>query len=696
MRDPATERPHPPPLGPSPTPRWGITWHGTASPEAVTHAIEAVSKEMGMRCQQQALPSGTVEIETIQESSWTRTLIGLLPQKVLWRIETRGQELTVTADFRAFLWFQALVLSLFALGLSLPLACVWTLNQPWIAAVPGLRPVLGLVAVLAPCLVVAIPTLLGALGGGWVGMSLWQPVVERVERTGGALEPTDSGVSRRYLMALVAMALLLGAAVSPLVWVGLQDVTWYQPVTLISLTLLTALEGVTLVGVWILARRRGAGLRAEPVLVGVVTSASILFLLLPVLFLGWAGYDDAALENIQRSNEAAGWGAGVLVFLGLLVSAGLFLTANGIRLSISGWLVLKRMQQHRDRGVYRQAVQGGALLRLVRQIFVGIWALSAVLLVGGLSLVGLLALGSIGWLPVVPETGMEDILAAALAFVLGLPWKDPVLSALTHVAYLLYSLGLVGLFGFSVGQLWWARRRTRHDLLEAMPGDSPEHLRLQKTTADLCEKAGVTSLRLAIRDERTIEAYSHAFGLLRQERFIEVSEGALRHLTEEELRALIAHEMVHHLRGDVRIHNRLRWLGRLTFVGDGFVRALLDSVGDEAEADRAAVSELGASPEALLRCLWKIRNVNRFAQQEDRALPDGPPVSLERPLQASENWRKLLTEELKSLTWKERWRWAWRLFVWQYFVPMDLHYWHPGRGDRESALEALMETKADA
>jgi len=695
MLDSATEGPQVPPPSHGPDPRWGITWHGEASPETVANAIEAVSTAMGLRCQRWPLPSGAVEIETVQEASWLRTLTRLLPQRVLWRIEGNDKDLTVTADFRAFHWFQALVLGLFVLGLTLPLVCFWALNQPWINAVPSLRPVLGIVALLAPCMVVVVPTLLGILGGGRVGMSLWQPLLKRVEKSGGVLEPAGTGISHRYVVSLVIMTLLLVAAVSPLVWLGLRDLGWYHPVTQFSLLLLAGLAGVTLLAASVLGLRRGAGLRTEPVLVGVVTSVSVLFLFLPTFVFTLAGFDAATLEGIDESGGAAGWGAQMLFFVGLLVSVGVFPTAKGIRSSIPGWLVLERLHRYRDRGVYRLAVKGGPLLRLLRRIFVGLWALSAVVVAGGLGLVGLMALGSTGWPPFVPETGVADILAAALAFVLGRPWDDPVLSALARIAFLVYGLGLIDLFTLSVGQLWWARRRTRRDLLEET-GDSPQHRRVRKLVAELRKNSGLGPICLAVRKTRPIEAYSHAFGLFGQERFLEISEGALRHLTDEELRALIAHEMVHQRRRHVQTHNRLRWLGRLTFVGDGFVRALLDSFGDEVEADRAAVLKVGVPAEALLHCLWKIQNVNRFARQKDRTILEGLPASLERPLQASGDWRKLLTEELTRLTRKERWHWAWRLFVWQYFVPMDLNYWHPGRGDREAALRTLMEAKPHA
>jgi Zn-dependent protease with chaperone function len=681
------------PATPAQSALWAATYRGNCTPETAVTAIEAVSAELGMRCRRRVLHGSAVEIKALQEASWVRVITRRLPQRILWRVESEGDALAVTADFRAFRWFWGLVLGLFVCGLGLPVGSFWALGQPWAERLPLLRLLLGAVSLLAPLMVVAIPGLLGVLGGGRVAMSVWQPVLERVEKSGGLLEPVGSGLSRRYVASLAAMTLLLIAAVSPLLWLGLRDLGWYGSGTLFFLALLVGLGGLALLGAGVLARRRGAGLRAEPVLVGVVSSASVLFLLLPVLLLGLAGFEAATLETIGWSEEAAGWGSMILVFLGVIVSVGVFLTGSGIRLSVPGWVALERLQRHRGRGVYRQAVGGGALLRLVRRVFVALWGLTALFLVAGLGVTGSIAIRSWGPLSAATEVSVADILAAAVAFVVGRPWNDPALSTAFRFAFLLYSLGLGGIFILSVGQLWRSRRVTRRSLRAAALEDSPEHRRVQELTAQVCPQAGLAPVRLAVTSERAIEAYSHVFGLLGRERFLEISGGALRHLGDEELRALIAHELAHHLRGHLATHNRLRWLGRLTFVGDGFVRALLDSFGYETEADRVAVRELGARPEALLRCLWKIRSVNRFAGQGSRRIPDGLPAALVRPLETSGDWRKLLSEELQRLSLAQRWRLAWRLFLRQYFVPMPLHYWHPGHGDREAALRAMMESE---
>lgn len=147
----------------------------------------------------------------------------------------------------------------------------------------------------------------------------------------------------------------------------------------------------------------------------------------------------------------------------------------------------------------------------------------------------------------------------------------------------------------------------------------------------------------------------------------------------------------------MRTHNRLRCLGRLTFVGDGFVRALLDTFGSEAEADRVAVEELGVSPAALRHCLMKMRRVNEAAGFQKLLRSEGSSFSSEEistgSVNSDEALQRVLAGQLQGLSSAQRWRLAWRLFLRQYFIPLPLHYWHPGQGDREAALRAMMETE---
>ena len=165
----------------------------------------------------------------------------------------------------------------------------------------------------------------------------------------------------------------------------------------------------------------------------------------------------------------------------------------------------------------------------------------------------------------------------------------------------------------------------------------------------------MSHVRLALRPGDSCELGAERFGGWRADRYVEVSEGCLA-LPGEQLRALLAHECAHHLLGHLALRSFLFWLGRLSFAGDGFVFALLDSFGYEKEADRA-VRRLGGSPEHLAEFLR--------SRKEDSLVP--------RPL--------------TSRSWIETWQDAFALFREQYCGDdLKHYYWHPGALERIESL----------
>ena len=169
-------------------------------------------------------------------------------------------------------------------------------------------------------------------------------------------------------------------------------------------------------------------------------------------------------------------------------------------------------------------------------------------------------------------------------------------------------------------------------------------------------------------------------------RFIVASEGALEDFDAEELKAMFAHELIHLRQGHCRTVVFLRWLGRLTFVGDGFALALQNSFGYELEADTLLLQESLASRKALERCFIKLEHaihgwngLHRLAQGTSRTsggrqnfptLPkDGPALG-------------------------HQWSLAWSIFRQQYFAAMRLHYWHPSFHERRAAIRATSDGSA--
>ena len=161
--------------------------------------------------------------------------------------------------------------------------------------------------------------------------------------------------------------------------------------------------------------------------------------------------------------------------------------------------------------------------------------------------------------------------------------------------------------GLSVGQLLRTRHRTLQRLQSLAATVVPNQGRAANILDRLADKARCAPPRIAIRtkrnddDERPLPsyAYSHEFGLFRRRRFIKMSLPCLTLLDDNELEALLAHELAHLIRGHGFVDNLWRMLGRLTFVGDQAVRVFQLTVGCELDADRVAVEKLGADPDAL-------------------------------------------------------------------------------------------------
>jgi Zn-dependent protease with chaperone function len=153
-------------------------------------------------------------------------------------------------------------------------------------------------------------------------------------------------------------------------------------------------------------------------------------------------------------------------------------------------------------------------------------------------------------------------------------------------------------------------------------------------------------------------------------------------LNSEELEALLAHELAHHVLHHCVRDNLLQFLGRLTVVGDGFTRALEDSFGYELEADRAAVVRLGVDPAALKGCLETI--------QQDAATNEDTVAPLVAGLSAlgiaPSHCAEILRQGPSSLSFWSRWRLAWRLYVDQFTGNMNTSYWHPAIEERIAAL----------
>ncbi len=151
-----------------------------------------------------------------------------------------------------------------------------------------------------------------------------------------------------------------------------------------------------------------------------------------------------------------------------------------------------------------------------------------------------------------------------------------------------------------------ARRRLR-----AVESAAEHKARLSSLIGSLCAEIRVAQPRLVVVPSRFPHGAAYEYG--KREKYILVTSACVEVLSEDELRALLAHELAHLVRGHCRRHNRLQMLARITLVGGAFAGVIEDSVHNELEADRTAVQRLGIDPAVLRSALVQMRAAAHLA-----------------------------------------------------------------------------------
>src|SRR5690606_27532509 len=95
-------------------------------------------------------------------------------------------------------------------------------------------------------------------------------------------------------------------------------------------------------------------------------------------------------------------------------------------------------------------------------------------------------------------------------------------------------------------------------------------------------------------------------GLRRKHRIVVIDAMVPMILTQDEARALLSHEIAHHLNHDCLRHRVLCFLARIALLGDGYVAALEYSYGIESKADETAVHRFKVKPADLSECIQKL------------------------------------------------------------------------------------------
>jgi len=398
----------------------------------------------------------------------------------------------------------------------------------------------------------------------------------------------------------------------------------------------------------------------------------------------------ADVHDVYQGIRIMGWAliSGSVLF----GCVGMMFAINSFHCTTNVLLYLQQMKRGPDFESIRETIDPRHFMAPFRIIWGCVWfSLACCLLVASAGVVrsALNLVASVGCNSSQPRLNIIDlsVLLSAMAFDIApdrawLVWG-------MHTVWGCYVLLFMGIMLASIGsfvmQEWAARQR----LVRATKELEQSHV-IVSLAERLRRYAPSTQLPdiISIAGDR-IFAHARLVGFLRRRAVIEVSSCCKEVLTSEEVYALLAHELAHHALGHSRRDMTLRFLGRLTLVGDGFVRILEDSFGYELQADKFAVETLGGDPGAMIRCLNKLQ-ISQAMENLSLITPTaGLPIKSDNlPRATTTPNRNVSRAWLRSVK-------AGAVMQFRQYCGIDnAAYWHPSTAQRIAALKKLSTSRA--
>ncbi len=688
---------------------WAITYHGPVELETAVAVIESVCQDAGLCCQRQDAGPDAVRIAAVQQQNWFCIIFQGLPQRLDWQLERNAEEVQITAEFRPFRWYLALLIFMVLM------VVMGLIGMAWLTARPGWTVASGLLVGMPVLLLTLIATvrLFGALGGGVQASKIWSRILAQVARKNAYLLPIRFGVSRAHEWALISYAVLIAGFGLWLAGSTFWDGMLAGKTFAIVLTALLLGAYILILCALLMLRQQSFGFRITPLLAGGTTSVAMLILLFvpwlwsipsfipPNLFLPFLTTHEPFLSGqhfIQKLQEVPWerlnphlaqqfiafrhWCALLIGAVAVTVVLGGLLFLYGTYTGLRAWPSLWWLQRHREQEIYRRALSGSAVVRSLRWIFLPFWAILAGMLLASLGF-ALLA----GWQAAIPTFAAEafrlpELSTGLINVALGRPVNDSTITLSVRLGWIFYGLLVLQLWLISTGQLFFSQRFLRARLQRLAANVDPHRLKLQQQVDSLAIESGLGNVRAVISSELSLNLSSVIFGGFRPERYVIVAHDAFTYLSWPHLQALVAHELAHHQAGHCRYDQWLRWLGRLTFVGDGFVLALQNSWSYELTADEIARKRFKMPHEQLVEALQVLRSLRDITRRQGQ-----PRLGLAADA-AGETRADLairLANDFGAIPFQERWALAFRLFADQYFHALELHYWHPPLVERAAS-----------
>ena|GEM_PF-6175628 len=707
---------------------WGLTYTGHGQILEVADAIETTADQKGMSARREFPGPDTIILHLAQTAPWHRVVRRALPQRISWTLVQTGRTFEVTMDARYAPWYVTLIVMNCSVVATLLIGGAALVSDRLSAANGASTIILAFCMVLTGLAGLFVGWHLTNATGGRQTIQFWHSIRDRVEDPRQLLQSKGSTHSWRVMAESIAYLAYAGVvAISGIIVLGYVDLSKDRMLLLVVLSF-CACVACLLVSLPLLWRNRDLDARVEPMLAGfssILGAAFVLSAHLPwfisrsvgtpasIAFIRQVSMlsaqepsnmtDEARVDVWQRyrqlANETRVWAlicAMGSAFIGL---TGIWLVASGVSLSLHTWPLRTRLVRFAEHSSLRGTIEGTGIIQSLRRVFVTPWVLvSLVMLLAIVGIAGFTAHAVAGPCPgdsVGPPARSVNASIVLVSAALGHADGHRGIELAVRSAWVGYGVLCLSMLGLSIGQLVLVRRSAFQRLRHRSTSDAANQERAQSILGLLAGNSGLRTPRLVVCESDGNDAgrpsvpYASAqqFGLVRPRRFIEVSSRCLTMLEDSELKGLLAHEMAHFVRGHALLDNLLRLLGRLTFVGDQAVRMFQLTVGYELDADRVAVETLGADPQALIRCLWKMRNVRAA---EGASVLAGPNA-LAMLTRHGHVGMDAATSDVDTLPFKARWRLAIRLFLWQYTSGSDQGsvYWHPLLARRVDALRSI-------
>ena len=706
--------------------QWGLAFITTLPVESVLAILQEKAKRMGYGIESQTTAEDLCIIETCFRGTFWRTICRRLPTRISWRVKKDGETTYIYCDPRLSVSYSAVLLLSFVLW-ALLLWFGWrgiavgsfTANSP--TQMYG-----SLVSVLASCGLIFLNACLCFA----TSSERLQPILghlrDQALARGSYLASVGKQYPLRHMLHTLAYLFFVIAVVTMTVmrsWTSLghpQFPWWFITLLMIAVTFIGTISS----NFFFFLRFKGFGSRLLPALGVMNVTIAILMLFLAQLpwsvvrptlthedvnavkkvglftkgkLSGWTPTlpdgTPARLEQVKGAyTSIAGWAWGSLGLSALLLVMGTFFFIRAFDVTVRASPYLYQMKRRPDISWSQETINPSAFLRPFRIVWGMSWfllALSFALCLWGLGYMVLNLFRAV--MNVEPSLVLNniDVSVFMAAIATGV---DPNSFTFTRVVYLVWGLYIslcVGVVMMSVGSFIVQEILAKRRLFEARSVSAANIRSLMERLGSSLQKCGSTELRpeLVLVSSRFPYAQARCVGLWKARRVIEVSDRCVRELTEQQMHALLAHEMAHHRLGHCRRDQVLRLLGRMTFIGDGFVRILEDSFGYEMEADRFAVTELRADPRALIESLQKLRMINAIENLRAVSSISGPAIA------ASDEEVDQVVASSLSLAWPQRLKLGARLLAQQYFGLKHSGYWHPPVAHRVAALQAFQNAE---